>query len=126
MSQDIFVSVLIPAKNEANNLKPLLEEIRVALAAESYEIIVVDLSKVKESTSLDIGQLHAKDILNKCICDVAENHMADVPPVLDKFFPEGDWPTVHVYNTRGTPADAPAYEARFSQIMATGLAGWGR
>ncbi|MGH8374011.1 MAG: dolichol-phosphate mannosyltransferase, partial [Pseudomonas sp.] len=25
MSQDIFVSVLIPAKNEANNLKPLLE-----------------------------------------------------------------------------------------------------
>ncbi|MGH8350051.1 MAG: dolichol-phosphate mannosyltransferase, partial [Pseudomonas sp.] len=30
MSQDIFVSVLIPAKNEANNLKPLLEEIRVA------------------------------------------------------------------------------------------------
>ncbi|MGO4311196.1 glycosyltransferase, partial [Pseudomonas sp. KB_15] len=42
MSQDIFVSVLIPAKNEANNLKPLLEEIRVALADESYEIIVVD------------------------------------------------------------------------------------
>ena len=42
MSQDIFVSVLIPAKNEANNLKPLLEEVRVALADESYEIIVVD------------------------------------------------------------------------------------
>ncbi|WP_077046343.1 glycosyltransferase family 2 protein [Pseudomonas sp. KK4] len=42
MSQDIFVSVLIPAKNEANNLKPLLEEIRVALADEAYEIIVVD------------------------------------------------------------------------------------
>ncbi len=36
MSQDIFVSVLIPAKNEANNLKPLLEEIRVALADEPY------------------------------------------------------------------------------------------
>lgn len=42
MSQDIFVSVLIPAKNEANNLKPLLGEIRVVLADESYEIIVVD------------------------------------------------------------------------------------
>jgi dolichol-phosphate mannosyltransferase len=42
MSNDIFVSVLIPAKNEANNLKPLLEEVRVALADESYEIIVVD------------------------------------------------------------------------------------
>lgn len=42
MSQDIFVSVLIPAKNEANNLKPLLEEVREAMANEAYEIIVVD------------------------------------------------------------------------------------
>ena len=42
MSQDIFVSVLIPAKNESNNLKPLLEEIRVTLTDEVYEIIVVD------------------------------------------------------------------------------------
>lgn len=42
MNQDIFVSVLIPAKNEANNLKSLLEEIRIALADEAYEIIVVD------------------------------------------------------------------------------------
>lgn len=42
MSQDIFVSVLIPAKNEASNLTSLLEEIRIALADEAYEIIVVD------------------------------------------------------------------------------------
>lgn len=42
MSQDIFVSVLIPAKNETNNLKPLIEEVCAALADEAYEIIVVD------------------------------------------------------------------------------------
>jgi dolichol-phosphate mannosyltransferase len=42
MSQDIFVSVLIPAKNEASNLTSLLEEVRIALADEAYEIIVVD------------------------------------------------------------------------------------
>lgn len=42
MSHEIFVSVLIPAKNEANNLKPLIEEVRAALADEAYEIIVVD------------------------------------------------------------------------------------
>ena len=42
MSQDLFVSVLIPAKNEASNLTALLEEIRVALADEAYEVIVVD------------------------------------------------------------------------------------
>ena len=37
-----FVSVLIPAKNEAENLPALLDEIRQALAHESYEVIVVD------------------------------------------------------------------------------------
>ncbi|AKV07750.1 dolichol-phosphate mannosyltransferase [Pseudomonas fluorescens NCIMB 11764] len=42
MSQDLFVSVLIPAKNEASNLTTLLEEIRIALADEAYEVIVVD------------------------------------------------------------------------------------
>ncbi|MGF6093180.1 glycosyltransferase family 2 protein, partial [Pseudomonas sp. 18173] len=56
MSQDIFVSVLIPAKNEANNLKPLLEEIRVALADESYEIIVVDDGST-DSTLQELRQM---------------------------------------------------------------------
>jgi len=42
MSQDLFVSVLIPAKNEASNLTSLLEEIRIALTGEAYEVIVVD------------------------------------------------------------------------------------
>jgi len=42
MSDSIYVSVLIPAKNEASNLTPLLEEIRSALVGENYEVIVVD------------------------------------------------------------------------------------
>lgn len=36
------ISVIIPAKNEAKNITPLLEEVRVALAGEVYEVIVVD------------------------------------------------------------------------------------
>lgn len=38
----IGVSVLIPAKNEAASLPGLLDEIRVALRDEAYEVIVVD------------------------------------------------------------------------------------
>lgn len=37
-----YLSVLIPAKNEAENLPALLEEIRLALADEHFEVIVVD------------------------------------------------------------------------------------
>ena len=42
MHQTPYVSVLIPAKNEAGNLIPLLEEVRVALVGETFEVIVVD------------------------------------------------------------------------------------
>ena len=42
MQETPYVSVLIPAKNEAGNLIPLLEEVRVALADETFEVIVVD------------------------------------------------------------------------------------
>lgn len=42
MNESIFVSVLIPAKNEADNLPALLDEVVSALTGESYEIIVVD------------------------------------------------------------------------------------
>lgn len=42
MSEAIFVSVLIPAKNEAQNLPLLLNEVRAALAGEHYEVLVVN------------------------------------------------------------------------------------
>ena len=42
MHQTPYVSVLIPAKNEAGNLIPLLEEVRAALVDEIFEVIVVD------------------------------------------------------------------------------------
>jgi dolichol-phosphate mannosyltransferase len=42
MNDSIYVSVLIPAKNEAENLASLLNEVRAALAAEAYEVVVVD------------------------------------------------------------------------------------
>lgn len=42
MSNRPYLSVLIPAKNEAENLPTLLEEIRQALSGEAFEVIVVD------------------------------------------------------------------------------------
>jgi dolichol-phosphate mannosyltransferase len=42
MHETPYVSVLIPAKNEAGNLIPLLEEVRAALVDDAFEVIVVD------------------------------------------------------------------------------------
>jgi dolichol-phosphate mannosyltransferase len=42
MQERPYVSVLIPAKNEAGNIIPLLEEVRAAFVGEAFEVIVVD------------------------------------------------------------------------------------
>ncbi|WP_049276741.1 glycosyltransferase family 2 protein, partial [Pseudomonas putida] len=42
MTDPLDLSVLIPARNEVENLPSLLMEIRAALAAEAYEVVVVD------------------------------------------------------------------------------------
>lgn len=39
---DISTSIVIPCRNEAENLPPLLDEIEAAMAGRSFEVIVVD------------------------------------------------------------------------------------
>ena len=68
MSNNVYLSVLIPAKNEASNLTPLLEEIRSALVGEDYEVIVVDDgstdSSVVELNALKAAGFHRLRILS--------------------------------------------------------------
>ena len=58
MSETPYVSVLIPAKNEAGNLIPLLKEVRVALARETFEVIVVDDGST-DATAAELRSLQA-------------------------------------------------------------------
>ncbi|WP_137820726.1 glycosyltransferase family 2 protein [Pseudomonas sp. 2FG] len=51
MSTSPYLSVLIPAKNEAENLPGLLQEIRQALSDESFEVIVVDDGSTDNSSA---------------------------------------------------------------------------
>ena len=59
MSNRPYLSVLIPAKNEAENLPGLLEEIRQALSGESFEVIVVDDGSTDNTTARLLALKHA-------------------------------------------------------------------
>ncbi|WP_375738557.1 glycosyltransferase family 2 protein [Pseudomonas boanensis] len=59
MSNRPYLSVLIPAKNEAENLPSLLEEIRQALAGESFEVIVVDDGSTDNTASRLLALKHS-------------------------------------------------------------------
>jgi hypothetical protein len=92
----------------------------------SCEIIVIDLSKVKEGTAWELNQLHTKGILDKCVFVVGEQNVGDVEPVLQRYFPGDTRPTVYVYSDKGQLTDKPAYDTRLNRIMAAELAAWGR
>ena len=54
-----MLSLIIPTFNERDNIRPLYERIRDALAGEEYEIIFVDDSL--DETTAEIGRLAAED-----------------------------------------------------------------
>ncbi len=54
------VSVLIPGKNESENLPELIEEIRVALAGRAFEIIVVDDGSTDDTVAVITDLMRAR------------------------------------------------------------------
>ncbi len=60
-SSDIYVSVLIPAKNEAENLPALIREVATALAGQSWELLVVDDGST-DDTSAVLAALRAQEV----------------------------------------------------------------
>ncbi|MGH6768053.1 MAG: hypothetical protein ACRECO_03415 [Xanthobacteraceae bacterium] len=98
----------------------------IHMLMQSCEVIVIDLSKVKEGTAWELNQLHAKGVLDKCVFVVGERDVGDVEPVLERYFPGETQPTVYVYGDNGKLADRPAYDGRVHQIMAAGLAAGNR
>jgi glycosyltransferase involved in cell wall biosynthesis len=56
MSQDIRVSLVVPVKDEAENLPQLVEEIAAALAGDRFELIIVDDGST-DATAAVVSQL---------------------------------------------------------------------
>ena len=52
MDDKLQVSVVVPVHNEAENIAPLVEEIRAALAGRAYEILYVDDGSTDETLSI--------------------------------------------------------------------------
>ena len=53
---DALISIVIPCRNEAENLPPLLDEIEAAMAGRAFEVIVVDDGSADATPSVLAGQ----------------------------------------------------------------------
>jgi hypothetical protein len=92
----------------------------------SSEIIVVDLSRVKEGTAWELEQLGARNLLAKCVFIVGDEHREGMDAVLERYFPADSPPVVYVYRANGALLDRPGFDAHFDAIAMAGLARWGR
>src|SRR5215203_3749244 len=111
------LSVVIPVMNEEDNIKPLLEAVKAALADLDYEIILVDdgssdgtkkqvlkyaddrtvfvelRKNYGQSTAMTAGIDYAKGTYIAMIDGDLQNDPTDIPAMLD-YLKEGDWDVV--------------------------------
>jgi hypothetical protein len=88
----------------------------VQLLMHSCDVIVVDLSLVKQGTAWEIKQLGKRTLRAKCIFVVSDERRSTLDAVMAEHFPR-DAPQVHVYQKSGALSDKAAFDAAFKDIF---------
>ena len=141
MSAERLASVVIPAKNEAENLDFLIDELAASLKGRAYEIVVVDDGSTDEtaavlkrkkaagmpvrhirhsrslgkSAGLRTGMLAAKGEIIVTVDGDGQNDPAYVPAMLDKFAePGSDIALVVGERQNRTDGGQKKYASRFA------------
>ena len=92
----------------------------ITMLMHSCEIIVIDLSKVKEGTAWELAQIKARGLQDKCIHIITAEQ--DPGETLARFFSAQERPAVFSYTAVGAMTDARAFTGRCDQLLADGLA----
>jgi hypothetical protein len=101
----------------------------VAMLMHSSEVILVDLSLVKQGTVWELNQLGARGLFDKCVFISNEGFEIEAVRSLQDhghgYFGR-NMPKVHVYGADGTPRDSAAFSAKLESMMGQALAERGR
>lgn len=82
----------------------------------SSDVIVVDVSTVKEGTGWEIRQLKERGLLHRTVFVVGEPHVGDMGERLARLLPAQDMPIVFPYNAKGVLRDGQEVLARLVHL----------
>ena len=99
----------------------------IAMLMHSCEIVVVDLSWVKEGTAWELNELHQRALLTRCIFVAGEAGAGNLAATVAAHFDSDTPPSVFLYGNDGriVAADADQFSARLTRSVARGATGWG-
>lgn len=98
----------------------------IQILMNSCEIIVVDLSRVKEGTAWELSELDRRGLMSKCLFVARADNQGSVSEVLEQYFDPRAQPVVHYYRDNGALADRAQFEVELQHLVETGLQDWAR
>jgi dolichol-phosphate mannosyltransferase len=111
------VSVVVPARNEAGNILPLVAEIRAALAGEAFEIVYVDDGST-DATWAELAAAGVRALRHAASCGQSAAIATGIAAA------RGQWIATLDGDGQNDPADIPALLARArsaaGQVMVVG------
>ncbi|GAA4494399.1 glycosyltransferase family 2 protein [Pseudaeromonas paramecii] len=119
------VSIVIPAKNEVDNLRPLIEEIRAAMTERyDYELIYVDDGST-DDTFTTLQAIHAEGQVPLKVIRHAQSVGQSLAILSGAWQASGQWLVVLDADGQNDPADIPGMLAAVMQAHDQDAKVWG-
>jgi hypothetical protein len=91
-------------------------KLSIQMLMQSCEVIVVDLSKVKQGTDWELNEIRTRLLLSKCVFVISEDTAQQANSIVEHYYGPNDMPPVFVYRANGQMFDPANFQDHFASV----------